>query len=511
MKNTQGRKTPRNKGSRQSAKEKAAKRKCPSCCFKCLPIISGLILFILIAGSITLIRGVLEVPVIINGFAPNRRLSTVATTILSSTSQTLNFSTSASNDTSATNTSDSNNYSPNARCYFVGEMEVKENISIELNSDPSSEEYLRITEGVEKMINGTYKTSAFNTVYITTKVIGISPVYSAIRFWMHLECSVRFRTEEITAVFQKAEGTINFPNNQQLKVQLNTMIIWCENSMPRCSSGYCINKNNGFCDGIEDCWNGEDEAVCEGHSTTLNTHQQCTAGMMVCADDNCLNKDSGFCDGDSDCSDGSDEWNCDCEISRATDCSSVVTLTGRKYRNPCQGSLISNKWVLTTESCAEDSSFQYICAGSPKLTKYRIESRYTLDSTGEGIALLLLDSPVAFNGFQPIPLPSPMNQTETAQTSCKVTGLWNTTRQGEWYVIASDEQRIVVHEVFQHLRNCQVQRGSPLVCLEANETWVLTAVRGGCSRLQNNYRRINDVLSKIKEKIDPPPAVDNDK
>ncbi|XP_072909881.1 uncharacterized protein [Hemitrygon akajei] len=447
---------------------------------------------------------------IINGFAPNRPLSTLATTILSSTSQTHTFSTSANNDSSATNTTpDSNDYSPNARCYFVGEMEVKENISIELNSDPSSEEYLRIAEGVEKMINTTYNTSAFNTVYITTKLIGISPVYSAIRFWMQLECSVRFRAEEITAVFQEAEGTINLTNNQRLKVQLNTMIIWCENSMPRCSSGYCINKNNGFCDGIEDCWDGEDEAICEGHSTTPTTDQQCTEGMMLCADGNCLNKDSGFCDGDSDCSDGSDEWNCNCEISHPTDCSSVVTLTGSKYRNPCQGSLISNQWVLTTENCAEDSSFQYICAGSSNLTKYRIASRYTLDSRGEGIALLLLDTPVAFTGFQPISLPSPMNQTETAQTSCKVTGLQDTTRQGEWYVIASDKQRIVIHEVFQHLRNCQVQTGSPLVCLEANETWVLTAVRGGCSRLQNDYRRINDVLSKIKEKIDAPSAAND--
>lgn len=32
--------------------------------------------------------------------------------------------------------------------------------------------------------------------------------------------------------------------------------------MPRCTSGYCINKNNVYCDGIEDCWNGEDEAKC---------------------------------------------------------------------------------------------------------------------------------------------------------------------------------------------------------------------------------------------------------
>ncbi|XP_032901875.1 uncharacterized protein LOC116988939 [Amblyraja radiata] len=479
MKNTQI----RNKRSRQTAKEKAAKRKCPNCCYKCLPIISGFILLVLIAGTITLIRGVLEVPMIINGFAPNRPVSTLATTSLSSTissssssssSQTHTYTTSASDVSRPTSTTTgsigsigstgstgSTDYSSKAKCYFVGEMEVKENISIELNSDPRSDDYLRIAEAVEKMINTTYKTSTFNTVYITTKLIGISPIYSAIRFWMHLMCSARLQGEEITSVFREEEGTINLPNNQQLKVQLNTMIIWCENSMPRCTSGYCINKNNAYCDGIEDCWNGEDEA------------------------------------------------NCDCEIPFVTACSSVVNLTGRKYRTACQGSLISSSWVLTTESCADDSSFSYICAGSPNMKKYRIKSRYTLDGKDEGIALLLLETPVTFTGFQPIPLPDPMNQTETVQTSCKVTGVRNTTRQGEWRVIASDKQQIVVRESFPNLRNCQVQKGSPLLCLKGNHTWDLTAVRGGCSRDTNDYRRINHVLSKIIEFIDVSPAGDD--
>lgn len=278
--------------------------------------------------------------------------------------------------------------------------------------------------------------------------------------------------------------------------------------MPRCTSGYCINKNNVYCDGIEDCWNGEDEAKCGGR-TTIPPTAQCTDSMMVCADGNCVNKGSGFCDGVRDCLDGSDEWNCDCEIPFATACSSVVNLTGRKYKTACQGSLISSSWVLTTESCADDSSFSYICAGSPNMKKYRIKSRHTLDSKNEGIALLLLETPVTFMGFQPIPLPDPMNQTETVQTSCKVTGVRNTTRQGEWRVIASDKQQIVVRESFPNLSNCQVQKGSPLLCLKGNHTWDLTAVRGGCSRETNYYRRINHVLSKIIELIDVSPTGDD--
>ncbi|XP_069768233.1 transmembrane protease serine 6-like isoform X2 [Narcine bancroftii] len=514
MKSAQGRKTPRDKRSQQSVKENAAKRKCSRCGYKCLPIISGFILLVLIAGSITLIRGVLEVPMIINGFAPKRPATTSATIILdstaSNTSQTHTFSTSGTKVENPTNTtSDSGDKSPDDKCYFVGEMAIKETISIRL-SDLTSEEYLRIVEEVEKMIYTTYKRSIFSPVYITTKLIRLSPVHSALRFWMHLKCSVRFQEKEISRVLQIEEGTVNLSDDQQLKFQLNSTIIWCKNNMLRCTSGYCINKTDGYCDGSEDCWDGGDEANCGSHSTIQTTEQQCLAGKMVCPDGNCVNKYNGFCDGVPDCSDGSDEWNCDCEVPLDTACSSVVILTGMKYKNPCQGSLISSRWVLTTESCADDSSFQYICAGSPNLTKYTIQSRHTLDSKDDGIALLLLDTPVSFTYFQPIPLPDPANETETNQTSCKVTGLQDMLRQGEWHVTASDKQQIVIREDFPNLRNCQVQKGSPLVCLKANDTWVLTAVRGGCSQRKNSFSRINHVLSEIKANMDTlPPNVDN--
>ncbi|XP_067864095.1 serine protease 30-like isoform X2 [Heptranchias perlo] len=138
----------------------------------------------------------------------------------------------------------------------------------------------------------------------------------------------------------------------------------------------------------------------------------------------------------------------DCEGSPVSGCPSVVSLT----RSRSQGSLISNRWVLTTRSCAGNSSFRYVCAGSPNATKYKIKRSYILDNQGEGIALLLLQTPVTFTDFQPILLPDIANQNETAQITCRVTGLSGTVRnQGEWREIASNERSITIHEAFPKL------------------------------------------------------------
>ncbi|XP_072326308.1 uncharacterized protein [Scyliorhinus torazame] len=207
-----------------------------------------------------LIRGFLEVPIILNGFAPNRPAQTSVATSLGSTIKTtsptdsstqvgnssnantsqvsvtpmssvtnstaaaLNYSTQAShNFSSVTNSStDAQTHSTEEICYFVGELKVNQNTPIQLNSDPNSSEYINVAEAVERKINIAYRSSALKMKYVATKLIGISPVYSAIRFWMFFWCSVTFQEEKISEIFQQNVDNVTVPNNGQLTIRINS-------------------------------------------------------------------------------------------------------------------------------------------------------------------------------------------------------------------------------------------------------------------------------------------------
>ncbi|XP_038669662.1 uncharacterized protein LOC119974658 isoform X2 [Scyliorhinus canicula] len=477
MINTKGTNGRRNNRSCQPVKGKAP-RVC-SCCYKCLHVVIGFVLLLVVTGSITLIRGFLEVPIILNGFAPNRPAQTSVATSLGSTIKTTsptyssnantsqvrvtpmsnstaaapNYSTQAShNFSSVTNSSmDAQIHNTGGICSFVGELKVNQNTSIQLNSNPNSSEYINVAEAVERKINIAYRSSALKMNYVATKLIGISPVYSAIRFWMFFWCSVTSQEEKISEIFQQNVDNIIVPDNGQLKVHINSEIKQCQDSMPTCASGYCINKTNMYCDDVDDCWNGSDEALCE------------------------------------------------CKGSSAAGCPSMVTLIGKKYSNPCHGSLIASEWVLTSSRCANDSSFSDICtAGSPRPTKYKIKKRHIVDGQGEGIALLHLSTAVDSTLVQPIPLPDSSNQTETTQTICRITPQSNSKYNVKWRVIASNERTITMRKNFSNLRCCQVEGGSPLMCLNRNNTWVLTAVRDTSFKYTTKYKRINNFLSLIK-------------
>ncbi|XP_060703982.1 enteropeptidase-like [Hemiscyllium ocellatum] len=338
-------------------------------------------------------------------------------------------------------------------CNFVGELKVKVSSSITLSPDYRSAENTSIAAAVEQKIKQAYRSSTFNTKYISTKIIGISNVYSAIRFMMQFLCSVSNQEKQMTEILQQGLGTVKLSDSEQLTVDLKSTIIWCHDNMLICDNGYCTGKTNAFCDGVKDCWNGSDE---EG---------------------------------------------CDCQASSAGQCPSVVTLTGKRYKFLCHGALVSNKWVLTSARCANQSSFSAICVGSPKPEKYRIAEHHIVDWKGEGIALLHLESEVNFKDFQPITLPDSAGQTETAQTTCRIAIQKNLQTPGSWSVIASNKQTIVLRQNCQKISKCQVATGSPLVCRKENSAWVLTAVRGACSASTMTYRRVNKALALIKKYI----------
>ncbi|KAM3956851.1 modular serine protease-like [Aphomia sociella] len=103
--------------------------------------------------------------------------------------------------------------------------------------------------------------------------------------------------------------------NQENKCSLNEFT---------CNDGTCI-KYSSVCDGVQDCVDGSDEAVCGGISNGLTLDETvvlrkkrqstCRKSQWQCRDGTCISFD-GKCDGIVDCPDGSDETHPLCRNSR---------------------------------------------------------------------------------------------------------------------------------------------------------------------------------------------------
>ncbi|KAL0972693.1 hypothetical protein UPYG_G00193570 [Umbra pygmaea] len=259
----------------------------------------------------------------------------------------------------------------------------------------------------------------------------------------------------------------------------------CKTGEITCRNAKCVSDKKR-CDGNDDCGDGTDESDCGRMAETV----PCSDITYKCANNKCIIKENPECDETPDCEDKSDEANCDCgkspfKTSRIVGGQNAdvgefpwqVSLHIKNMGHVCGGSIINQQWLVTAAHCVQDDAKTkysqpgvwevYLGLHTQKETNPNIQKRnlrqvishpnynaYTFDND---IALMQLDSPVAYSGYiQPICLPA-ASHTFPAGNPVWITG-WGATREGgsAASVLQKAQVRIINSTVCNQLMKGQI-------------------------------------------------------
>ncbi|XP_067866031.1 transmembrane protease serine 7-like isoform X1 [Heterodontus francisci] len=476
-------------------------RRCcrPDC--KCVEILIGCMLLVLVTVTISLIRYFLEFPTILNGFGSNVKPEfpkfkdaniTNSSTSFSHRTSTLKATITTTEVTAPTvmNVTEGHLNTPILEVsycqYFIGAFELEEITSIPSDVDSTSGAF-KTASNIELTINRILNLSSLNMFYSSSSVFAISSDSTTVNFWMDYcfpyGSELTLDATNVTNAFLENINNTNvlqsiFPSticsdslelHEMQEAQLyNFTVAQCTNSTVKCGTGYCVNKANGYCDGVNDC------------------------------------------------PDGSDEVNCDCgSKSKSWQWQASLQLQGTHV---CEAALISERWALTTKSCVATSNNDLwtIILGKKTLdginpfeVKRQIRSIEYPDSlNGAGdIALCRLNKPVTFNDYiWPICLSTAVQ----ISNKCKATGSSDGMDE-DWEVWTDDEGTIILqalstpesstssdYKVIASY-NCQDLQGSPLICGKTGERWNLEGSETSCDNNTNsrNYTSIRKYIPWI--------------